>query len=339
MSQTGGTMILRARNSPTSTLYRVSVTGLVVGNGDAAIATGYQCTEENYGQTIGASLCGNYSFALNQINESTTTWGPGTAASRTLGGDDVAMGPQQTLARFDGLDRVSWVDGRLMLGNATCTGPCTTTVGGFNDGYQLTWNALNSIPEDGGPDFAVAGSGLPTSIRVLVNDPIEPTAPVTIVSPPSAGGTAQVVPAPTGGQTTVTYTSAPGFLGTETFVYGIYGVLGRGLVTVRVVEHSTTDTDGDGVFDYQDNCQVVANPSQCDSEADGYGNACDADLNHNGIVNALDTTLFRQQFAQPSPAPNRKPADLNCNGAINAQDTTLFRGLLGLPPGPSATVP
>jgi hypothetical protein len=108
---------------------------------------------------------------------------------------------------------------------------------------------------------------------------------------------------------------------------------------VRVVEHSTTDADGDGIFDYQDNCQVVPNPAQCDSEFDGYGNACDADLNNNGIVNAQDTTLFRQQLGQPSPLPNRKPADLNCNGAINAQDTTIFRGLLGLPPGPSGAAP
>jgi len=337
LTQTAGVLNARSAVSPSSTLYRISITGLVVGNGAPATATGFQCLEGNFGQTVGASLCGNYNFGANQVDESTATWGPGTAASRTLGGDDVADGPQVTLERVADLDFVSWVDGSLILGNATCTGPCTTTVGGFNAGYQWTWFVSTLIPENGGPDFAVAGSGLPTSIRVLNNDPIGPTAAVTIVSPPSQGGTAVVVPSPgPGGQTTVTYTSPPGFLGTETFVYGIYNGLGQGWVTVRVVEHSTTDTDGDGVFDYQDNCQVAANPTQCDTEGDGYGNRCDADLNHNGIVNAQDTTLFRQQLGKASPAPKYNLADLNCNGVINAQDTTLFRGLLGLPPGPSA---
>jgi hypothetical protein len=100
-----------------------------------------------------------------------------------------------------------------------------------------------------------------------------------------------------------------------------------------------TDTDGDGMPDGQDNCILLANPSQCDSDGDGYGNRCDADLNNNGFANAQDTTLFRQQLGQPSVGPLYNKADINCNGAVNAQDTTLFRSLLGSPPGPSGTVP
>jgi hypothetical protein len=339
LTQTGGLLNVRSATSPSSTLYRLSVTGLVLGNGNPAAASTFRCTEGNFGQAVGASLCGNYSFGTNQINESTTSWGPGTAASRTLGGDDVADGPQLTLARLDGLDQVSWLGTTLILGNGSCSGPCTTTVGGYNNGYQWTLSIGPLIPEQAWPDFAVAGSGLPVSIPILANDwfwPLDTTA-VTILSPPSQGGTAVVVPAAgPGGETRVTYTSAPGFLGTEQFTYGIQNGFAQAPVTVRVVEHSTTDTDGDGVFDYQDNCQVVANPTQCDTEGDGYGNRCDADLNHNGIVNAQDTTLFRQQLGKASPAPKYNLADLNCNGAVNAQDTTLFRGLLGLPPGPSA---
>ena len=37
----------------------------------------------------------------------------------------------------------------------------------------------------------------------------------------------------------------------------------------------TTDTDGDGVGDSQDNCPNVANPGQEDSDGDGIGDACD----------------------------------------------------------------
>jgi len=95
------------------------------------------------------------------------------------------------------------------------------------------------------------------------------------------------------------------------------------------------DTDADQAPDDADNCSTVANPTQCDSDDDGFGNRCDGDLNGNGITNAQDTTLFRAQLGQPSAMPTYNKADLTCNGSVNAQDMTLFRGLLGSPPGPS----
>jgi len=35
-----------------------------------------------------------------------------------------------------------------------------------------------------------------------------------------------------------------------------------------------TDTDGDGVMDLHDNCDLTVNPSQLDTNADGIGDAC-----------------------------------------------------------------
>ena len=99
------------------------------------------------------------------------------------------------------------------------------------------------------------------------------------------------------------------------------------------------DYDADGVVDLVDNCRTVANPGQCDSDGDGYGNRCDGDLNNGGFTNAQDTTLFRGQLGQPSLSPGFNKADLNCNGAVNAQDTALYRQLLGSPPGPSGLHP
>ncbi|MBL8199379.1 MAG: hypothetical protein JNK40_00270 [Chromatiales bacterium] len=98
------------------------------------------------------------------------------------------------------------------------------------------------------------------------------------------------------------------------------------------------DKDNDGIPDGLDNCRLAVNPTQCDSDGDGYGNHCDGDLNNNGATNAQDTALFRQQLGQSSTPPFN-PADLNCNGAVNAQDTALFRLLLGSPPGPSGLHP
>jgi len=99
------------------------------------------------------------------------------------------------------------------------------------------------------------------------------------------------------------------------------------------------DGDGDGVPDASDNCTLVANAAQCDSDGDGYGNRCDGDFNQNLATNAQDYVLLRAQLGEPSPAPTYNQADLNCNGVVNAQDYVMFRGLLGAPPGPSGVVP
>ena len=101
-----------------------------------------------------------------------------------------------------------------------------------------------------------------------------------------------------------------------------------------VVFHSSPDTDGDGLIDDQDNCQLIINPAQIDSDADGFGNRCDGDLNGNGSTNSQDFILFQQALGQPSTAPVYHPADFNANGFVNAQDYVLFQQLLGLPPGP-----
>jgi hypothetical protein len=111
---------------------------------------------------------------------------------------------------------------------------------------------------------------------------------------------------------------------------------GRSISTLLTVP---ADADGDGVADNVDNCTLVANPGQCDSDGDDFGNHCDGDLNNNGFTNAFDTPLFRAQLGQPSVGPTYNQADLNCNGFVNAFDTPLFRSLLGKEPGPSGLVP
>lgn len=92
-----------------------------------------------------------------------------------------------------------------------------------------------------------------------------------------------------------------------------------------------TDTDGDGIPDSRDNCILVPNKDQLDTDGDGYGNACDADLNNDGFVNSLDLALMRNQFGK-----RKVPGDLNGDGIVNALDISQFAKLFGKPPGPSA---
>ena len=92
------------------------------------------------------------------------------------------------------------------------------------------------------------------------------------------------------------------------------------------------DTDGDGVSDALDNCVNVANPDQRDSNGDGFGNICDADLNNDCIVNPIDLGIFKGVFFTPDA-----DADLNGDGVVNPVDLGIFKSLFFLPPGPNGS--
>ena len=92
---------------------------------------------------------------------------------------------------------------------------------------------------------------------------------------------------------------------------------------------ANADTDGDGVADIVDNCTLVDNPAQRDSNGDGYGNRCDADLDNNGIVNFADVAALKATFLT-----NDADADLNGDGFVNFGDLAILRATFLSPPGP-----
>ncbi len=98
-----------------------------------------------------------------------------------------------------------------------------------------------------------------------------------------------------------------------------------------------SDGDGDGVRDSADNCIEAFNPTQVDVDGDGFGNACDADYNNDGVVGIPDFDLLRAQFGKTSGDPGFDPAlDLDGNGAIGLSDFNALRGFLDQAPGPSS---
>ncbi len=94
------------------------------------------------------------------------------------------------------------------------------------------------------------------------------------------------------------------------------------------------DTDQDGTSDHLDNCMTRANTNQADADGDGYGNACDADFNNDGIVNVVDLGYMRTVFFTADPI-----ADLDGNGTVNVVDLGQLRSLFFQAPGPSAYAP
>ncbi|MEO1573826.1 MAG: LamG-like jellyroll fold domain-containing protein [Pseudomonadota bacterium] len=94
---------------------------------------------------------------------------------------------------------------------------------------------------------------------------------------------------------------------------------------------SGADSDGDGIADALDNCTAQANAAQTDADGDGYGNACDADLNNDCVVNVVDLGRLRVVFFTNDPV-----ADLNVDGVVNVVDLGLLREQFFAPPGPAA---
>jgi hypothetical protein len=83
------------------------------------------------------------------------------------------------------------------------------------------------------------------------------------------------------------------------------------------------DTDGDGVPDVLDNCLNVSNPgtADCDTDQDGYGNACDCDLNEAGGCTSTDLAIWKAAFKSGT----NLNADHNCVGGITSTDLAVWK--------------
>ncbi|MEO0423799.1 MAG: FG-GAP-like repeat-containing protein [Pseudomonadota bacterium] len=92
------------------------------------------------------------------------------------------------------------------------------------------------------------------------------------------------------------------------------------------------DCDADGVNAFEDNCLYARNPDQRDTDGDGIGNFCDADLNNDCLVNLQDLALLRGALQTGD-----EDADLNGDGVVNARDLRIARDDLFAAPGPSGT--
>ena len=78
----------------------------------------------------------------------------------------------------------------------------------------------------------------------------------------------------------------------------------------------------------------MENASQFDGDGDGYGNACDADLNDDGRVDFLDLGGLKAVFFTSD-----RVADLNADGNVDFLDLGRMKARFFGSPGPSAFAP
>ena len=89
------------------------------------------------------------------------------------------------------------------------------------------------------------------------------------------------------------------------------------------------DSDGDTIMDPFDNCIEKQNIAQRDTDGDGFGNRCDADLNGDGMTDSLDLEAMKARFFTAD-----RDADLNGDAVVDFLDLGILRDLLLAPPGP-----
>lgn len=248
LTQAGGTFNVRFTIAPTTTLFRHVITGLLIGNAAPASATTFKCNEGNFGGNVSASICGNYTFAANALNDSTTSWGPGVAFARTLGGDDASLGPQQNIGAYDTMT-ATFAGSTLVLSNAGCTpsgnGCQGANQGGFNSGYRLTLSTAPPTAVDDGP--VAVTEGVAAVIPVGAND-VNFTDPSTveIVTEPTQGTISAISPPGPPANLTITYTANIGALGADAFAYRITdGTAASDTATVTLDISPVPDTTPD----------------------------------------------------------------------------------------------
>lgn len=104
-------------------------------------------------------------------------------------------------------------------------------------------------------------------------------------------------------------------------------------IGAQMVAMNVFDVDSDDKKDGADNCLLRPNADQRDTDGDGYGNACDPDLDNNFVVDDNDANLMKGQFLKKNPNPT---ADLDGDGKVNFKDLALLKAFMGRAPGPNA---
>ena len=79
------------------------------------------------------------------------------------------------------------------------------------------------------------------------------------------------------------------------------------------------DSDGDGIYLFDDNCVFISNADQADLDGDGDGNACDPDADGDGYLGAADDCDDLDPTVYPGATEICDGVDNNCVGGIDEE--------------------
>lgn len=113
------------------------------------------------------------------------------------------------------------------------------------------------------------------------------------------------------------------------------------MTTARPVAARPADQDGDGVPDARDVCRDVPNPDQRDTDGDGFGNLCDADVDGDGRVTTswgrVEPPGDIERIALTAQAYRYvADHDLDGDGKVTIADVSLAQVYVFQRPGPGA---
>jgi hypothetical protein len=129
-----------------------TMSGITIGSG-AATGASWSCTEGAFGGIVGASICGNYTFGANGVNDSTYT-PSAVGATVAIGGDDAALagGPQALANNYSFMNAATMIGGaapgfqRWVLNNGTDLFPGAGETGtGLDTGYKFTFDTAVAV--------------------------------------------------------------------------------------------------------------------------------------------------------------------------------------------------
>jgi hypothetical protein len=257
----------------------------------------------------------------------------GPAPVGFAGLESLAACPDGTLYSVDW--DASALRGRLLrIDAATGLG---TLVGSHLLAENLRVVGLSCAPA-GAPLWALTSGSGPRPPELLTIDPA--TGVESVVGPTgTAAGALEALELDRGSPTprllaagTALYALDPA-TGAATSLGGFFGSV-RELAMPQPA--SGPDSDDDGLPDPEDKCRDLANPTQVDADADGYGNLCDGDFNNDGRVGGPDFVQVGSRFGvHIGDASYDAAVDMNADGVIGGPDLALWAPFFGDPPGPS----
>ncbi|HEY3488461.1 MAG TPA: choice-of-anchor U domain-containing protein, partial [Gammaproteobacteria bacterium] len=190
------------------------------------------------------------------------------------------------------------------------------TAGGSSvaDTTTLNVTATNDRPDAVDDLFSVAVNSSTVSLDVLDNDidvDSGDTKTLLSVDAPNNGGTTEIGNGSNCTLNTVCYTPPADFTGINTFSYAMEDSGNLQDLTPPTVTIQPTDTDGDLLIDYLDNCPLVSNAGQENNDADSEGDACDDDDDNDGMDDTFEDDYSVECGLDPFDASD---ATEDCDG-------------------------